>query len=129
MRFLDQLVLASSFLAAASEANPIAATSDPNTFSIHQVVKHGGINRENRSLHAINKIRRKFGHHAPAAPPLSQVQKAKSKAKSSGVKGSSKAGSNTESAKNDDGDIQYICEVEVGGQTVRLNFDTGSSDL
>ena len=129
MHFFDQLVLASSLLAAASEANPLTSTSDPSTFSVHQVVKHDGINRENRSRFAMNRIRRKFGHDAPPAPPLSEVQRAKSKANSSKAKGSSKSSNNSESAKNDDQDTQYICEVEVGGQTVRLNFDTGSSDL
>ena len=26
-------------------------------------------------------------------------------------------------------DSEYICNVTIGGQTLRLNFDTGSSDL
>jgi hypothetical protein len=32
-------------------------------------------------------------------------------------------------ANSDQGDLDYLCEVNVGGTTLKLDFDTGSSDL
>ena len=33
------------------------------------------------------------------------------------------------SALPEDFDAEYLCPVKIGGQTLNLNFDTGSSDL
>lgn len=32
-------------------------------------------------------------------------------------------------AKPDSDNVEYICEVNIGGQTLNLDFDTGSADL
>jgi aspergillopepsin I len=32
-------------------------------------------------------------------------------------------------AKPDSNDVEYVCEVSIGGQTLNLDFDTGSADL
>lgn len=32
-------------------------------------------------------------------------------------------------AKPDSQNVEYICEVTIGGQTLNLDFDTGSADL
>lgn len=32
-------------------------------------------------------------------------------------------------AKPDSANVEYICEVSIGGQTLNLDFDTGSADL
>ena len=128
--FSLQQALVLSLLAISSDATPLTSTSQPNAFSVKQVSRPG-IQRENRALHAINRAHRRFGHgNAPAAPPMAMVQKplrkagTKSKLAKDGRKGSETASSDPKNP-----DLEYVCEVEVGGQPVRLNFDTGSSDL
>jgi hypothetical protein len=32
-------------------------------------------------------------------------------------------------AKPDTNDVEYVCQVSIGGQTLNLDFDTGSADL
>ena len=130
MRFSDQLALICSLLAVTSDATPLTSTSNPNAFSVKQVSRPA-IQRENRALHAINRAHRRFGHgNAPAAPPMALVQKPlrkggrKSKFSKSGKKGSETASSDPKNP-----DMEYVCEVQIGEQPVRLNFDTGSSDL
>ena len=129
MRFSDQLVLALSLLTVSSLAKP----TNPNTFHIDQI-PNKGFSREHRGRHAIRKAHRKFNNklrNTPAAPPLSKTQKpltSKNKA-SFGKSKAADPNASTEQAKPDDQFVQYVCEVEVGGQKARLNFDTGSSDL
>ena len=128
MRFSDQLALVCSLLAITSDANPLASTSNRNAFSIKQVSRPA-IQRENRALHAVNRAHRRFGHgNALPAPPMSLVQKPlrKNGGKSKLSKDGRKVAASSD-PKNPD--MEYVCEVQVGGQPVRLNFDTGSSDL
>ena len=128
MRFTDQLVLAFALLSASAWAAP----NKPNTFHIDQIPNRQ-LAREHRGRHAIRKAHRKFNtklRNTPAAPSIDKTQKPLVKnAKSKAASPKSKATDNTETAKPDEQFVQYVCEVEVGGQKARLNFDTGSSDL
>lgn len=38
-------------------------------------------------------------------------------------------GDGSVAATPEDGDVEYLSPVEIGGQTVNLDFDTGSADL
>jgi aspergillopepsin I len=127
MRVTDQLVLACALLSAATEANPLRGSSDAKPFSINLVSRPVPA-REFRGRHAMNKVLRKYANgNAPPAPPLNRVQKpmkVKGKGKSKAPAG---AGQTTANSKDDD--QEYVCEVDISGQKLRLNFDTGSSDL
>lgn len=140
MLFADQLVLVCTLLAAVTAANPLISNNNQKGFTVHQSLKQNSVSqvstkkslqRENIGRHAINKVHRKFGHgRAPAAPPRAFVQKPMKQQEkvSKWFKfGSQKAKSET--ATTDGQDLEYVCHVQVGGQTVKLNFDTGSSDL
>ena len=129
MRFTDQLVLVCALLVASSEANPLTQKHNPKSFSVKEVGRPAAP-RQYRGKHAMNRVRRKYGNgEVLSAPPLQhnqQPMKASSKHKSK-VEAPPGAGQTT--AESSQQDLEYVCEVDVGGKKMKLNFDTGSSDL
>lgn len=65
---------------------------------------------------------------APKAPENFQRAKAV-KSRKGDNKSQKPLGGATTVANSKNDDMEYICEIDVGGQKMRLNFDTGSSDL
>ena len=129
MRVTDQLALVGVLLAASSEGNPLTQTFDPKTFTFTQVGRPV-FAHEYRGRYAVNRVLRKYANgNAPPAPPMDQVQKPLKKAKVAKSKAKAPAGAGETTAHSEGGDQEYVCEVQVGSQKVRLNFDTGSSDL
>ncbi|KAI4154862.1 MAG: hypothetical protein LQ340_001389 [Diploschistes diacapsis] len=138
MRVTDQLALVCVLLVAFAEANPITQRHNPDTFSVTQVSRPA-VAHEFRGRFAVQKVRRKFGHdNAPSAPPSKQASQKSMKAKAKTGEKKDKAGKKKDkapagagetTADSADGDQEYVCEVVVGGQKTKLNFDTGSSDL
>ena len=130
MKLTDQLVLACTLLGITDAAPPVANPGGKG-FSIAANLQPvaAADRHQKRSLHAINKVKRRYmTGDAPKAPQNFQRAKAvKSK------KGSNKSqvpiGGGKTVANSLQDDMQYICEVDIGGQKMRLNFDTGSSDL
>ena len=135
MRVTDQLVLVCALLAASSAANPLTQRSDPDTFSF-TMVGNKAPHRKNRGLHAVNRVLRRFGNgNAPKVKPVKQAQtptkgnRGKKAKKSKAKSKNAPAGAGDTTAESADNDQEYVCEVEIGGQKTKLNFDTGSSDL
>lgn len=133
MRVTDQLALVCALLAVSSEANPLTQKRSPNTFSAQQVARPAHV-VQYPGRNAMARVRRKFGQGGapPAAPPVSPTrnsQKPLKKFKKAKSKANAPAGAGETQADSAEGDQEYVCEVEVGGQKTRLNFDTGSSDL
>ena len=125
MRFnIDQLTLAASLLATVVSATPM---SKGNTFTTKQVCATTRSNRRTgaRAL--------KFAYHRYGKKMPSKGKAGKGSDKQKAFQ------SRSASAKNDDGtvvatpsdlsDDEYTSQVQIGGQTVTLDFDTGSSDL
>ena len=78
-----------------------------------------------RSAHkAMRKAFNKFGWTMPAA----LTQKAGTGA---GANGTAAASNQTGSVVNnpEDNDVEFLSPITVGGQTMMMDFDTGSSDL
>ena len=129
MRVTDQLGLVCALLAASSEANPLTQRQNPDTFSVTQVGRPVPP-REYRGRHAINRVLRKFGNgNAPSIPPPKQAQTPMKKSKTGKSKSKAPPGASKTTADSADNDQEYVCEVEIGGQKTKLNFDTGSSDM
>jgi len=105
MRFIDQLVAASALLAVVS-ASPIQKRG--NKFSVQQQ-SNGPVVRNGPA--ALAKAYRKYKIDVPANLKAA----------------ADNDGSVTATPQSDD--ESYLCPVTIGGQTLTLDFDTGSADL
>lgn len=104
MPSLTQVLLASAFAAVG------LAVPTKQGFSVQQVPKNIGF--LTAGPHATLKTYKKFGKQ----PPTAVVQAAALQ-------------SGTVAATPEEYDSEYLCPVDVGGTTLNLDFDTGSSDL
>lgn len=108
MKYIGQISLASAALTTLAAAGPIKQNSK---FTIHQEpnpqfnIKRGPA--------AVAQALGKFGLVPPPA-----IQAA-----------ASRNGSGSEPAIPTANDVEYLCPVTIGGQTLSLDFDTGSADL
>jgi aspergillopepsin I len=115
MQGLLQLVLAAATLVSLTEALP-TTESHVGSFSVKQVknpnFKRSGVDAFAHAFH-------KYGKEMP-----SYLKEAlASKSSKDGNDGSVTA------TPSDQYDSEYLCPVSIGGQTLNLDFDTGSSDL
>lgn len=85
---------------------------------------------------AMGKAYRKFGFPSPESPssqsyPRSLRRSGKELDTSQNLNTSTTAGKTSADviATAQEGDAEFLSPVTIGGQTVRMNFDTGSSDL
>ena len=104
-----QLQLAFLGLSALGAAVPVTGTSEKKTFSVNQV-KVAGTKTKNPAEHYANALR-KYGAEVP-----SHVLAA-----------AAATGSVTTSPT--EFDSEYLTPIDVGGTTMNLDIDTGSSDL
>lgn len=104
-----QLQLAFLGLSALGAAVPVTSTSEKKTFSVNQV-KVAGTKTKNPAEHYANALR-KYGAEVP-----SHVLAA-----------AAATGSVTTSPT--EFDSEYLTPIDVGGTTMNLDIDTGSSDL
>lgn len=107
MRFIEGSIAASALLASVA-ASPIELQPRAKDFIVHQTV-------------------RKPLKSGPAAV-LSVYGKYNATAPSDVIKAAA-ANDGTVSANPEQYDSQYLSPVTIGGQTLNLDFDTGSSDL
>lgn len=99
-----------SYIAAAALLAVSAAAPTKQGFSVTQVpVNHGKLTH---GAHLTAKTYKKFGKEVPAA-----VERA----------AASQTGSVTASPQ--EYDSEYLAPVTIGGETIVLDFDTGSADL
>lgn len=112
MHGLLQFVLAVATLASFSSAAP--ADKQPVSFTVTQVANE---KYKPNGPAALAKAYAKYGKQLPEN--LASLVKGKS---------SDDDGSVTASPA-DSYDSEYLCPVDIGGQTVHLDFDTGSADL
>jgi len=92
-------------------ATPVDKSSQKGRFTVHQVAH--GTTKKIGSL-ALQKAYKKYN-----APVPTRVAVAAASATASG----------TVAADPEPNDTEYLCPVNVGGTTMMLDFDTGSSDL
>lgn len=108
MRFFEQLGAASAFLALAS-CTPVELDKRKTSFSVHQTVAKPFIKSGPAAVAAVYA---KYG----ATPPEDVVKAAA-------------ANDGTVTTNPTQYDSEYLTPVSIGGQTLNLDFDTGSSDL
>ena len=106
MRFLEQLSAASALLALAS-GSPVEKRK--SSFTVHQTVAKPFIKSGPAAVAAVYA---KYG----ATPPQDVINAAA-------------ANDGTVTTNPTEYDSEYLTPVSVGGQTLNLDFDTGSSDL
>ncbi|MCJ1438398.1 Type I transmembrane sorting receptor [Xylographa pallens] len=97
-------------VAAALLAISAAAPTKSNTFSVGQVIKNPGIIKSGPAAMAAPFI--KYGKTMPAEVALA-----------------ASTADGTVVASPTEYDSEYLCPVDIGGETLQLDFDTGSSDL
>jgi len=97
-------------VAAALLAISAAAPTKSNTFSVGQVIKNPGIIKSGPAAMAAPFI--KYGKTMPAEVALAAA-----------------TADGTVVATPTEYDSEYLCPVVIGGETLQLDFDTGSSDL
>lgn len=142
MRFtIDQLSLVAAVLATVASGTPM---SKKDSFTIQQVGTSSSSGRKNgaaarafaydryhksvstelgkaASRHATNAMATKKTHKISQKPIIKAAHKIHSPTNTSG--------SGIVAADPTSGDNEYISPISIGGQTVNLQFDTGSSDL
>ena len=112
MRLIDQLALLTAFVATVSSATPLAVKKE--RFTVQQTVSKSSAS-SNGGPAALAQVYRKYHSKVPA-----RLRKAVMKVTQKDA---------TVTASPNDGDEEYTAVVTIGGQTLNLNFDTGSSDL
>lgn len=84
---------------------------------------------------AMGKAYRKFGFPSPESPSNQSYPRSLRRsgeeldAGPAAVSTSQNPNTSTVIATAQEGDAEFLSPVTIGGQTVRMNFDTGSSDL
>ena len=106
MRFIEQLSAASALISLAS-SSPVEKRRE--AFSVHQTVPKPFIKSGPAAVAAVYK---KYGATAPAD-----------------VLAAAAANDGTVTTTPEQYDSEYLTPVSIGGQTLNLDFDTGSSDL
>ncbi|KAI5201506.1 aspartic protease pepB [Aureobasidium subglaciale] len=111
---MQQTLAALAAIAAVAVASPVEPrVSVPNVkFSVPQIAN--GNTKVAAPAIAVAKAISKYG-----GTPPTNVQRAAAAAQQSG----------SVTANSYGGDVEYLCPVSVGGTTMNLDFDTGSSDL
>ncbi|KAA8907996.1 aspartic endopeptidase Pep1 [Sphaerosporella brunnea] len=107
MVYIGRLAVAVAAFLTAAEASPIIQRPKNSTFSIQQI---SNPNYKRNGTRALQKAYAKYG----ITKGLVSVQ-------------SSVGGDVTATPESDDN--EYLCPVTIGGQTLNLDFDSGSSDL
>ena len=125
MRFtIDQLTLAASLLATVVSATPMSKGS---TFTAKQVRATTRSNRRT-GAGALRFAYHRYGKKMPSKDGAGQGSNKQKALNSRSASASTDDGTVT-ATPSDLSDDEYICQVQIGGQTVNLDFDTGSSDL
>ena len=106
MRFIEKLTAASALISITS-GSPVEKRA--GTFSVHQTVPKPFIKSGPAAVAAVYK---KYGGTAPAD-----------------VLAAAAANDGTVTTTPEQYDSEYLTPVSIGGQTLNLDFDTGSSDL
>ena len=106
MRFIEQLTAASALISITS-ASPVEKRKE--AFSVHQTIPKPFIKSGPAAVAAVYK---KYGGTAPKD-----------------VLAAAAANDGTVTTTPEQYDSEYLTPVSVGGQTLNLDFDTGSSDL
>lgn len=106
MRLIEQLTVASTLVSLAS-SSPVEKRKE--AFSVHQTIPKPFIKSGPAAVAAVYK---KYGATAPAD-----------------VLAAAAANDGTVTTTPEQYDSEYLTPVSVGGQTLNLDFDTGSSDL
>lgn len=112
-----------------------APSSQGRSFKVHQKRRDSDSPRSAGSgMAAMGKAYRKFGIPLPGTPNVAGA-KIRDVTPDSAVKHETRdvtSGSQLRSrvdATAEEGDSEFISPVTIGGQTVNMDFDTGSSDL
>ena len=113
MRFIDNIVVASAFASVVS-ASPVAKRG--STFTVVQSVAKA---QKPAGPIALAKI---YGKYAKTGAQVPDVVKAAA----TNATRYDNGGVTTTPTANDE---EYLTPVSIGGQTLNLDFDTGSSDL
>lgn len=124
MRFsVDQLTLAAAVLITMASANPMPKNG---AFTVHQIVAPGRSVR----MTGAKAFRHTYAKHYMKLPARYEKNLGLHHQKTAKARTGSAAGDGSVSATPVDlSDDEYISSVEVGGQKVLIDFDTGSSDL
>jgi hypothetical protein len=124
MRFsVDQLTLAAAVLATVTSAKP---TQKNSAFTVHQVAAPGRSVR----MTGAKAFRHAYAKHNMKLPARYQKHTVLHQQKTVKARTGSAAGDGSVTASPVDlSDDEYISPVTVGGQTLNIDFDTGSSDL
>lgn len=111
MHFISKVSAASALvsLASAIPADYSPVETRGAAFTVHQTVAKSHILS---GPAALAKVYGKYGKTAPAD-----------------VKAAAASNDGTVTASPEQYDSEYLCPVSIGGQTLNLDFDTGSSDL
>ncbi|KAI9806589.1 MAG: hypothetical protein M1825_006046 [Sarcosagium campestre] len=106
MHIFGQILLASAALSSLVDGSPLEKRK---VFTINQIIKPAKVPRNGPAAYAAALA--KHGVPIPANLAAAAVN------------------DGTVAANPDENDVQYLSPVNIGGQTVDLDFDTGSSDL
>lgn len=104
-------LLAAGMLASQTLANPLPrSASSAGKFEVKQSVPVKGKT-------GVQKLAAVYAKYGKTAPENVRVAAANG------------GGTGSVTATPESGDTEYLCSVDVGGQTLNLDFDTGSADL
>jgi aspergillopepsin I len=101
-------LLAATLLASQTFASPLPQSSSSRKFTVNQSVAKKG----KTGVQALAAAYAKFGQTVPED-----------------IANAADGGTGSVTATPETGDVEYLCPVVIGGQTVNLDFDTGSADL
>jgi hypothetical protein len=116
--YILRSLAAIAILASAVDSAPVRPSREGRSFKIPRVRRD---NYGPHGLTAIRKAYRKFGFHSKN-PFIASSFAPKINAATNEEDGEVKATSQQ-------GDVEFLSPVSVGGQTLMMDFDTGSSDL
>lgn len=120
---------------ALSAPAPSAPQKRGQTFKVKRVANPNFVRRDGAA--ALIKAYRKFGMPLPTELAATIERKTKHNGTSTAVTAKSNStvaatngtGSGTVAATPESGDVEYLSPVNIGGQTMNMDFDSGSSDL
>lgn len=129
MNHLLSLLLIITFLITASSSAP--ARLQGRSFKVHEKRNVGAEFRDGEA--AMGRAYRKFGIPVPESHTSNKVVTSDSKYKNLTDEAVATNGGTVASkiaaATEQEGDTSFLSPITIGGQSLNMNFDTGSSDL
>jgi hypothetical protein len=133
--FTHVLLLTILVTLALSAPAPSAPQKRGQTFKVKRVANPNFVRRDGTA--ALIKAYRKFGMPLPTELAAATERKTKHNGTSTAVTAKSNStaaatngtGSGTVTATPEAGDVEFLSPVNIGGQTMNMDFDSGSSDL